>query len=306
VTSHVRESNLLGQAPRRTAVWKYDADTHQKHVQEDKIWWGKEGKAKMPRMKVFLDQVRDVVPRSVLRYEDCGSTQEARTELLAMIEGATFTTPKPVRLIKRLIQIATDKDSLILDSFAGSGTTGHAALSVNKDGDGNRRFILVEMETDICRKVTAQRLKKAITGYRAQGTNGNGKIIGLGGGFKYCRLANPLFDESGTISKEVTFAELAAHLYFTETGQPLPDADKVGHSPLLGLHNGVGIFLLFNGILGDKKVKGGNVLTGPILASLPSHDGPKIIYGESNRLGTERMRREGITFKQIPYRIRVG
>jgi len=72
------------------------------------------------------------------------------------------------------------------------------------------------------------------------------------------------------------------------------------------LHNRVGIFLLFNGILGDKKVKGGNVLTGPILASLPSHDGPKIIYGESNRLGTERMRREGITFKQIPYRIRVG
>jgi site-specific DNA-methyltransferase (adenine-specific)/adenine-specific DNA-methyltransferase len=293
--------------PRKTAVWKYDAETHQEHVRQNLIWWGKDGKAKMPRLKVFLEGLRDVVPRSVLSYTEHGSTQEARTELLQIIEEVPFTTPKPVRLIKRILQIATDKDSLVLDSFAGSGTTGHAVLDVNKVDGGGRRFILVEMEADICRNITAQRLSRAVQGYQAKNINGSKRVEGLGGGFRYCTLGGALFDEQGNIAEEVRFDDLAAHVYFAETGQPLPKrAGKAAKSPLLGVHKGVAVYLLYNGVLGDKTVDGGNVLTGPALAKLPSHDGPKVVYGEGCRLGRQRLRREGITFKQIPYEIKAG
>jgi hypothetical protein len=75
---------------------------------------------------------------------------------------------------------------------------------------------------------------------------------------------------------------------------------------LLGVHDGRAVYLLFNGVLGDKRPNGGNVLTGDVLRRLPTHDGPKVIYGESCRLGTDRLRREGVTFKQVPYEIKVS
>ncbi|MCY2928599.1 MAG: site-specific DNA-methyltransferase [Planctomycetota bacterium] len=292
--------------PRKTAVWKYDAAAHQEHVRQNLVWWGKDGQAKMPRIKLFLDGVRDVVPRSVLPYVDCGSTQEARTELLSLIEEVPFTTPKPVRLIKRILHVATNKDSLVLDSFAGSGTTGHAVLDLNKADGGSRRFIMVEMDENICRNITAQRVSRAAAGYARK--NGNGESVSvppLGGGFRYCTLGSPLFDEHGNIAGEVKFDDLAAHVYFAETGQPLPKR-KNGRSPLLGVHNGAAVYLLYNGILGDKRVNGGNVLTASTLASLPAHDGPRVIYGEGNRMGRDRLKREGVAFRQIPYEIKVG
>jgi adenine-specific DNA-methyltransferase len=225
-----------------------------------------------------------------------------------MAAGASqdlFITPKPSSLIERVLQIATNPGDLILDSFAGSGTTGHAVLKLNAANPSAkpRRFILIEMEIKVVREITAERVRRVAQGYINAKDH---QIEGLGEGFRYCELGAPLFDAQGGISGLVKFADLAAHLYFTETGQPLPDIGSAGSSPLLGLHEGVAVYLLFNGILGDKTVNGGNVLTAPVLASLPQHDGPKIIYGEGNRLGIERMRREGITFKQIPYQIRLS
>jgi len=228
--------------------------------------------------------------------------------LLQIIEEVPFTTPKPVRLITRILQLATDKDSLILDSFAGSGTTGHAVLSLNKADGGKRRFILVEMDEGICQDVTAQRLRRVIDGYEspavARERDAN-RVPGLGGGFRFCKLADPLFDDAGNIAGAVCFPELAAHVYFTQSGQPLPKRTN-GRTPLLGVHNGTAIYLLYNGILGDKRPDGGNVLTSAVLAALPPHDGPRIVYGEGCRLGRERLKRESIVFKQIPYEIKVG
>ena len=216
-----------------------------------------------------------------------------------------FITPKPLRLLHRIIQVGTDKDSIVLDSFAGSGTTGHAVLQANKGDDGNRRFICVEMEADICRTITAQRLGRAAHGYETANGNGNKKVAGLGGGFRFCKLSHPIFDENGRIHAEVRFADLAAHVFFTETGEPIPKR-PTGRSALIGVCNGTAYYLLFNGILGDKRPNGGNVLTGRILDELPAHDGPKVVYGEGSRLGAARLKREGITFKQVPYEIKVS
>ena len=121
------------------------------------------------------------------------------------------------------------------------------------------------------------------------------------------RLGEKLFDEQGRINEpQVCFADLARHVYFSETGEPLP-RERIGKSPLLGVTSqGVAVYLLYNGILKDKTVDGGNVLTNATLAFLPHHDGPRVIYAAGCRLSTARRVRENIYFKQTPYAIKLS
>jgi len=213
-----------------------------------------------------------------------------------------FDFPKPTELIEELLSFTTSADDLILDSFAGSGTTGHAVLKLNRADRQNRRFILVEMKPSISTDITAERVRRVAEGYK----NAKGeKIDGLGGGFRYCELSEPLFDENGKIRESVTFAELARHVYFTETGEPLP-RERVSKSPFLGECRGVGIYLLYNGILDDKSAKGGNVLTRAVLANLPKFDGQKVIYCAGCLLGKDRLQAERILVRQTPYEIKVS
>lgn len=214
-----------------------------------------------------------------------------------------FPNPKDHEILAKLIRYVTsdDKNALVLDSFAGSGTTGHATLSLNAQDGGSRHFILVEMEPKIARDITSKRVRRALEGY----TNAKGEYVeGLGGGFRFCELGETLFDEDGNIDETVSFAELARHVYFTEMGEPLPQ-DRVVNSPFIGACKGVGIYLLYNGILGDKRANGGNVLTRAVLAELPQFDGHKIIYCTRCLLSPDRMQAERITFRQIPYEIKV-
>ena len=154
-----------------------------------------------------------------------GSTQSQSVELAEM--GFSFPFPKPVDLIKYLLGMHSDPDGLILDSFAGSGTTGHAVLKQNAEDGGNRRFILVEMDDHIARNVTTERVRRVADGY----TNAKGEQVeGLGGSFRYCELGEPLFDEHGKIRDSVRFADLARHVYFTETGEPLPREREIGRA----------------------------------------------------------------------------
>ena len=267
--------------------WRVSKEEFERLNREGRIWWGVSGN-NVPRLKRFLSEVKQgVVPQTIWQHRDVGNTQEAKKELLAICDFAdstsVFVTPKPMRLLRRILEIATDKDSLVLDSFAGTGTTGHAVLAMNKQDQGNRKFILVEMEESICRSVTAQRLTRAINGYalRAvasisdrQGQNRRSEtaatdgVNGLGGGFRYCALGDQLFDEKGKIGESVRFADLAAHVFFTETGTPIP-GQVTGKNPFVGEHNGKAVYLLFNGIMGDKSPTRGNVLTSDILKGLP-------------------------------------
>lgn len=228
-------------------------------------------------------------------------TQQGTNELKAMFgDGKTFDFPKPPELVKKLIQAFSYRDSLILDSFAGSGTTGHAVLKANSEDGGTRRFILVEMDEQIAANVTAERVKRVSQGY----TNAKGEAVaGLGAGFQFCTLsAEPLFTPQGQIREDVRFAQLAEFVWFAETGTGYTGRAE---SPLLGVHEGRAIYLLYNGILKDKSVAGGNVLTGPVFDVLPAFDGPKTIYAAACRLGAPRLLREQIVFKQTPYALEV-
>ena len=172
-------------------------------------------------------------------------------------------------------------------------------LRQNAEDGGTRRFILVEMEADIASHVTAERVRRVSQGY----TNGKGQqVSGLGGGFQFCRLSSePLFDPTGQVRRDVSFAQLAEFVWFVETGTGFSGR---ADSPLLGEHEGRAIYLLYNGILGDLAEAGGNVLTSAVLDRLPRFGGPKVIYAAASRLGN-RAGREGITFKQTPYALEV-
>jgi adenine-specific DNA-methyltransferase len=192
-------------------------------------------------------------------------------------------------------------DFLVMDSFAGSGTTAHAVLKANAEDDGKRRCILVEMDQHLARNVTAERVKRVAQGY----TNPKGTAVaGLGGGFRFATLGKPLFDARGHINPEVRFAELARFVWFMETGTPL--ASKRPASPLLGIHDGRAVYLLYNGILKDKSAGGGNALTSPLVDELPEHGGPKTIYGTRCLIKPDRLRVLGIAFKQLPYELKVA
>jgi adenine-specific DNA-methyltransferase len=247
-------------------------------------------------------------PASLLSPEDGIGTNEDATEELRNLfsdrERLPFDFPKPSSLVQFLVRAVCkdDKEAIILDSFSGSGTTAQAVLQLNTEDKGHRKFVLVEIDPQIARTITAERVRRVISGYKKP--NGE-RVEGTGGAFRYCELGEPLFDAEGDVRKNITFAELARHVYFTETGEPLP-RERVKKSPLLGItSNGVAVYLLYNGILEDKSVNGGNILMSKTLALLPAHPGPKVLYAAGCRLSNARLKREGITFKQTPYAIKL-
>lgn len=292
--------------PARGRCWMTSRENMQRFIDDGRIWFGRNG-SNIPSLKKFLSEVQDgVVPSTIWTYQEVGHNQQAKQELKNILadQSNVFETPKPVALIKQILRIATEKDDIVLDSFAGSGTTAHATLDLNNDDGGKRKFILIEMDYSIATKGIIERCSRAIKGYSYQTQRGETKYIeGLGGSFSYCELGEPLFSPEGLINETVSYEDLARHLYFVETGEPLQVKAKL-ELPLIGVHNGIAIYLLYNGILKDRSVQGGNVLTTRVLEELPPHEGTRIIYGTSCRIGADRLKRQGIIFKQIPYEVR--
>ena len=272
--------------------WKNVEEVFLELVADNRIWFGKNRNG-VPRRKTFLSESEGITAWTWWQNSEVGHTQESKKEILALF-GAdeTFDTPKPERLLYRIIYLSSNEGDLILDSFLGSGTT---AAVAHKMG---RRYIGIEMGEHAVTHCVP-RLKKVIAG-EAGGISKEVNWQG-GGGFHLYRLGEAVFDEQGHINPKVTFKALAAHIWFSETHTPLP---KAGKSPLLGVHNETAYYLLYNGILGDTDPKGGNVLTARVLRQLPKHKGKKVIYGEMCVLEEAILRKEEITFKHIPYDIK--
>ena len=269
--------------------WAILEKEFEKLSEDNRVYFGKDGNG-VPRRKEFLSSAKGLVPWTWWPHEECGHTDEAKKECNVLFGAdVSFGTPKPERLIQRILHIATNPGDLVLDSFLGSGTT---AAVAHKMG---RRYIGIEMG-DHALTHCVPRLRKVIEGEQG----GISEAVGWqgGGGFRFYRLGPPIFDAEGRINPDIRFAHLAAHVWFAETRTPL-----IGPATqaLLGSHDGTGIYLLYNGILGDKRPDGGNVLTAKLLADLPPHDGPKVIYGEACRIGAARLQDLGIVFKQTPY-----
>lgn len=278
--------------PPEGRCWGIAKATYDKLLAVGRIYFGKKGDAQ-PNIIRYLSEVPGITPWTWWPSDEVGHTDESKKEIHALFgKIGAFESPKPERLIQRILHIATNPGDLVLDSFLGSGTT---AAVAHKMG---RRYIGIELG-EHAESHCALRLKKVIEG--EQGGISETLDWKGGGGFRFYRLGAAVFDTDGRINPGIRFTHLAAHVWFTETHTTLP---KTAKTPLLGIHKGVAYYLLYNGILGDKRPDGGNVLTSKVLAALPAFDGPKVVYGESSRFGAERLQLERITFKQTPYDIK--
>ena len=287
--------------PAKGRAWAYVRSSYERLLADHRVHFGKDGNSK-PTIKRFLSEIEDngVVALTTWPYAEVGENRTAAQEVKLFDPDNPFTTPKPERLIQRIFHIATNPGDLVLDSFLGSGTT---AAVAHKMG---RRYIGIEMGEHAVTHCVP-RLRKVIDGEQG----GISKSVGWqgGGGFRFYRLGPPVFNEEGQIRADIRFPVLAAHVWFSETGRPWSGN---GYSPFLGLHDGHAYALLYNGILGDKRPNGGNVLTRATLATIREEiarkygqfGGPLTVYGEQSRLASATLERAGITFKQMPYDVK--
>jgi len=228
-------------------------------------------------------------------YDFAGSFGNCRSEGGVDFRGGK----KPEALLELILKYFSKPGDLVLDSFLGSGTTAAVAHKMR------RRYIGIECE-DQAKTHCAVRLKRVIDGELSgisQNVDWNG-----GGGFRFYTLGDPIFDSDGRISSTITFEQLAAHIWFYETKTPF-NQPKV-KTAFLGAYNNIAYALLYNGILCDKSVNGGNVLTSKTLTKiLDDADGTEysklVVYAASSRIGAERLKENGIVFKQTPYDVRI-
>jgi adenine-specific DNA-methyltransferase len=281
--------------PPRGRCWGATEEVFRRYEAENRVYFPRDG-AGRPRIKQFAGEEAGLVPMSLWLAEDVGTNEESKREILSLFDDETpFGTPKPERLMQRILHIASNPGDLVLDSFLGSGTT---AAVAHKMG---RRWIGIEMG-DHAETHCKPRLDKVIAGEQG----GVSEAVGWtgGGGYRFYRLGAAVFDADGHIADGISFTTLAAHVWFSETGAPFTGA---ADTPVLGVHDGTAYALLYNGILGDRSVSGGNVLTAALLARLRAEsgwDGPIIVYGEWSKLGAARLADAGVTFKQTPYDVR--
>jgi adenine-specific DNA-methyltransferase len=183
---HPRTGELI--YPSETRVWGYDPNRHAQHVRDGLIWWGKNQEKDKPRLKSFLQKVgTGLVPDTLWFRDEAGDNQDAKREALAFNSTDVFPTPKPEKLLSKILQIATKAGDLVIDSFAGSGTTGAVAHKMG------RRWIMVELG-DHCTTHIVPRLAKVIDGSDQGGISKAVDWRG-GGGFRYCELAPSLLEK---------------------------------------------------------------------------------------------------------------
>ena len=271
--------------------WRYSRDTMATKVAEGRILFPKKPTGR-PREKVFLTELQTSSPGypSVI---DGIFTADGTAEIRAIFGRGVFDFPKPSTFVAELLAQAAGPNDLILDSFAGSGTTAHAVLKLNAEDGGNRRFILVEMDPTIAQTITSERVRRLAAGY----TNSKGEAVpGLGGGFRYCRLGAPLFAAHGGLGSAVTREALAHHIYFTETGEPLPHPVPPTGT-FIGACAGRSFHLLYD-------AENGVLVTEDVLATLPADQGHRVVFADACLVPEESLREQNVTFKQIPYAIK--
>ena len=283
---------------------KFTKDRLLSLYKEGYLFFGKKGQ-NVPRLKKYLSEVKSgMVSNSILTTDKVGSTQSATQAVNSIMGGNVFNSPKSVGLIQHIILLTTGPDDIILDSFAGSGTTAHAVLGLNKENEGNRKFILVECE-NYANDITAERVRRVINGVE----NAKDKTLkeGLGGSFTYCTLGEPTEVEGMLTGESLpSYSALAAHLLFVAIGRSVGDTT-------LNPKNDDGLFY------SDDK-NDYYLLYQPNLEFLSSDaailsqehaqrirdasfkNGRKaVVYAAGNYIGQRELTKMGIAFAQLPY-----
>lgn len=253
-----------------------------------KYYFTKEGYGGIAK-KTYLDITKGVPPSNFWPFSEAGHTDEAKKGMLAIFNGkATFDTPKPYRLVERILQIAADENSIILDSFAGSGTTAHAVLNMNKADGGSRKFILIEME-DYADSITSERVKRVIHGYG----EGKSAVEGTGGNFCFYELGKQLMLENGTLNPDMDIQNIRNYIWYTETKKSLPDIEPDDNKYFLAVDGDVAYYFCY-----EKDTV--TTLDRTFLRTIRTKAESYIIYADQCAISDKELQKYNITFKKIP------
>ena len=251
-----------------------------------RFFFTKGGKGGIAR-KIYLENVGGKLPTNFWAFTETGHTDEAKKEMLAIFDGkATFDTPKPHRLIEFVLKVAGNENALVLDSFAGSGTTAHAVLNMNKADGGHRKFILVEM-MDYADSITAERVKRVIRGYG----EGKNAVEGTGGNFSFYDLGEPLL-HGDVLNENVGVEKIREYVYFTDTKASLPESHP-DEPYFMGIHIGSAYYFYY-----EKRAV--TTLNREFLHTVKTEADAYVIYADLCTLSEAELEKYHITFKKIP------
>ncbi len=252
----------------------------------DRIDWTKGKGGWNPNYRIYADNSLTRPAETIWYHKDVGSNRTSKAEVNSCLtETNSFNTPKPSKLIERVLRIAAEKNSIILDSFAGSATTAHAVLNLNKKDGGNRKFILIEME-EYAETITAERVKRVIKGY--------GTTEGSGGSFDYYELGQPLFNEDGNLNETVGIEKIRQYVFYTETKSSYsPPSEGLGEASFLGKHNDTAYYFNYER---DEVT----TLDHAFLATMKTKAEQYVIYADNCLLTKDFMTKHHIIFKKIP------
>lgn len=273
--------------PPEGRCWRHLESVYNTLLSEGRLWFGADG-CGVPRKKTYLKEKEGKGIWTWWTNAEVGHTQEGTQELASILGKAVFDYPKPVRLLTRIFKLAANSDSIILDSFAGSGTTAHAVLNMNKADGGNRKFILVEM-MDYADSITAERVKRVIDGY------GEDKkaVEGTGGNFSYYELGPVLLLPDGNLNEEVGPQKIREYVYYMETKESLPAEQPTDEPYFMGLCRNTAYYFYYE----RESV---TTLDHAFLATIQTKAEGYTIYADLCAIPQETLRKHNITFKKIP------
>ncbi|MFT4202696.1 MAG: site-specific DNA-methyltransferase [Chitinophagaceae bacterium] len=310
--------------PTKGRCWFTSKENFQKLIDDNRVWFGENG-TNVPRVKKFLSEVQGgVVPISIWLHTEVGHNQQAKQELKQLFDEVDlpFDTPKPVSLIKRVIQLSTNENDIILDSFAGSGTTAHAVLELNKEDGGNRKFILVEQE-DYANAITAERVRRVIkrlnhclsdseismiknkkqreTAFKNQSNQANQKNHSSDT-FSYFQLGDEV-EMEGILTKDTLpgYTEFARYLFYTATGEQFDEKAIEEKTGFIGESSHYEVYLFYKPDIEWLKQ---NALTLEQCRSLPKpQDKQRLVFAPAKYVDDYTCLECRIDFCQLPYEI---
>lgn len=295
--------------------WTLTKEEYEEALKDNRIYFAKNG-AGVPRLKIFPQSNSELIQSSL--FTDVHTSITGKNELKEIFGESPFPFPKPTTLIVRLMQLITDKDSIILDSFAGSGTTAHAVLNLNQQDGGHRKFILVEME-DYAETITAERVRRVMKGYG----EGKNATEGTGGSFTFYELGETVFDENGYLNETIGIQKIREYIWYSETREPIiSNEDSISNEKLAISNSGetqpiANCRLLISNsnsyLLGDNdgtsyyfyyEPKEITTLDKAFLNNITHRAEQYVIYADNCLLSDEFMQLNHIVFKKIPRDIR--
>ncbi len=287
-----------GYLPPKGRHWRFSKEKYQLALKEGRIVFGRTGRAK-PQYKRYLEEALKKGRSVSTIWQDVGTATNATEELNQIFDDkGIFKTPKPSDLIRKIILLSTDHDSVILDSFAGSGTTAHAVLAQNQEDGGNRRFILVECE-DYAESITAERVRRVIQGVPK--ARDEALKAGLGGTFSYYKLGRPMKQESLLDGSHLpSWENLSSYIFFTATGQEFDPNVINRETSYIGQTNSHDVFLFYEPDVDKLK---NLALSLSEARALPESSRRKLIFAPAKYLDQEFLYKYKIDFQQLPFQI---